>query len=55
LTRTWAEIVRNLRNDRSEIGAGGLRLARAMLSIVDEDSRDVDVLKKAALARMALD
>jgi len=26
-----------------------------MLSIADEDSRDVDVLKKAALERMALD
>jgi hypothetical protein len=32
-----------------------LRLARAMLSIANEDSRDVDVLKRAALEYMALD
>jgi hypothetical protein len=51
----WAEIAGNFGNDRSEIEAARLRLARAMLSIADEDSRDVDVLKKAALERMALD
>jgi hypothetical protein len=32
-----------------------LRLARAMLSIADDDSRDVDVVQEAALERMALD
>jgi len=51
----WAEIAGNFGNDRSDIEAARLRLARAMLSIADEDSRDVDVLKKAALERMALD
>jgi hypothetical protein len=30
-------------------------LANALLSIVSEGSRDVEVLKKAALRRMALD
>ena len=32
-----------------------LRLAEALLSIASEDSRDVEVLKRAALQRMALD
>jgi hypothetical protein len=32
-----------------------LRLAEALLSIADEDSRDVEVLKRPALQRMALD
>jgi hypothetical protein len=32
-----------------------LRLAEALLTIADEDSRDVDVLKRAGLQRMALD
>jgi hypothetical protein len=30
-------------------------LARAILSIADDDSRDVSVLRQAALERMALD
>jgi hypothetical protein len=51
----WAEIVGTFGNDRTEVEAARLRLARAMLSIADEDSRDVDVLKKAALERMAMD
>jgi len=51
----WAEIAGNFGNDRGEIEAARLSLARAMLSIADEDSRDVDVLKTAALERMALD
>jgi hypothetical protein len=32
-----------------------LRLAKALPSIANDDSRDVDVLKRAALQRMALD
>ena len=32
-----------------------LKLADAILTIADEDSRDMDVLKDAALQRMALD
>jgi hypothetical protein len=32
-----------------------LRLAKALLSIANDDSRDIDVLKRAALQRMALD
>ena len=31
------------------------RLAKAMLSVASEDSRDVGVLRRAALQRMALD
>ena len=51
----WAEIAGNFGDDRTEIETARLRLAGAMLSIADEDSRDIDVLKKAALERMALD
>jgi hypothetical protein len=32
-----------------------LKLARAILSIASDESRDVEVLKMAALERMALD
>ena len=32
-----------------------MKIANAVLSIADEGSRDVDVLKRAALQRMALD
>jgi len=35
--------------------AARVKLAKAILSIASDDSRDVEVLKKAALERMALD
>jgi hypothetical protein len=38
-----------------DIEKARLRLARALLSIAHEDSRDVEVLTKAALERIALD
>ena len=51
----WAEIAKNFGSDPQDIERARLRLARAMLSIANEDSRDVDVLKHAALEQMALD
>jgi hypothetical protein len=51
----WAEIASNFGDDPIDIEKARLRLADALLSIADEDSRDAEVLKRAALARMALD
>jgi adenylate cyclase len=42
-------------DDRADVEKARLRLANGLLSIADEDSRDVEVLKRAALQRMALD
>jgi hypothetical protein len=46
---------RQFGSDPQQIEAGLLRLAEAVLSVAHEDSRDVGVLKPAALQRMALD
>jgi hypothetical protein len=51
----WKEIAPNFGDDQQVIDAARLRLANAVLSIADEDSCDVEVLKRAALRRMALD
>jgi hypothetical protein len=51
----WAEIAGNFANDPAEIDEALLKLATALLSVASEDSRDVEVLKKAALQRMVLD
>ena len=51
----WSTIAGNFGSDPQDIEKARLRLANAILSIADEDSRDVDVLKRAALQRMALD
>jgi hypothetical protein len=51
----WAEISANFGNDPVDLEKARLRLAKAVLSIANEDSRDVVVLKRAALQRMALD
>jgi hypothetical protein len=51
----WDEIAANFGNDPTETECARLKLANAVLSIANEDSRDVDVLKNAALQRMALD
>jgi hypothetical protein len=51
----WAEIGGNFGNDPLTIYAARLKLATALLTIASEDSRDVGVLKKAAVQRMALD
>jgi len=51
----WQDIAGNFGNDPSDIERARLRLANAVLSLANEESRDVDVLKRAALQRMALD
>ena len=51
----WAEIANNFGNDTIDVEKARLRLAKALLSVAHEDSREVDVLKRAALQRMALD
>ena len=50
----WQEIVGNFGGPQ-DIEAGRFRLANAVLSIAQEDSRNVEALKHAALQRMALD
>jgi hypothetical protein len=51
----WAEIVGNFGHDAKDIEKARMRLARAMLSVANEESRNVDALKRGALQRMALD
>jgi hypothetical protein len=51
----WAEISNNFGDDVEDVEKARLRLAKAILTIANEDSRDVAVLKRAALQRMALD
>jgi hypothetical protein len=51
----WAEVAGNFGNDPFDVEKARLRLAKALLSVANEDSRDVTVLKRAALQRMALD
>jgi hypothetical protein len=41
--------------DPQDVEAARLKLANALLSVAHEDTRVVDVLKRAALQRMALD
>jgi hypothetical protein len=53
--QAWQEIAGNIGSDPQDIEAARIRLANAVLSIADEDSRDVEVLKRAALLRLALD
>jgi hypothetical protein len=51
----WAEIARNFGDVPVDIDNARYRLATALLSVASEESRDVEVLKRAALQRMALD
>jgi hypothetical protein len=51
----WAEIASNFAGNLLQIDSARLQLATALLSIASEDSCDAQVLKKAALQRMALD
>lgn len=51
----WAEIASNFTGNLIQNDAARLKLATSVLSIASEDSRDVQVLKRAALQRMALD
>jgi hypothetical protein len=50
----WEEIAGNF-GDPQDIEQARFRLANAVLSIAQEDSRNVEALKHAALQRMALD
>jgi hypothetical protein len=50
----WVNIAGNFGDDPSDIEEARFRLATALLSVASEDSRDVEVLKKAALEIMAL-
>jgi len=45
----------NFGDEPADVEKARLRLAKAILSIANEDSRNVAVLKRAALQRMALD
>ena len=51
----WFQIAGNFGDEPADIDKARLRLARALLSIAHEDSRDVGVLRQAALEQMALD
>jgi hypothetical protein len=51
----WFQIAGNFGDEPADIDKARLRLARALLSIAHEDSRDVGVLSRAALEQMALD
>jgi len=49
----WQEIAGNFGSDPAESGAARRQLASALLSIASEDSRNAEVLKRAALERRA--
>jgi hypothetical protein len=51
----WVEIAGNFGNEPAVIDSARLKLAQALLSVANDDSRDVEALKQAALQRMALD
>jgi hypothetical protein len=51
----WAEIAGHFGHDAKDIEKARTRLARAMLSVANVESRNVDALKRGALQRMALD
>src|SRR5262249_2676245 len=53
--QAWHQIAPNFGDDPIDIQKARIRLARALLSVADDDSRDVGVLKQAGLHRMALD
>ena len=51
----WASIAGNFGDEPLDMEQARLKLAKALLSVASEDSRNVEVLKKAALQVMALD
>jgi len=53
--QAWSEIEGNFGGEARTVEGARIRLAKAILSIACDDSRDVEVLKRAALERMALD
>jgi len=50
----WAEIRGNFGDDPDDIDRASYRLANAVLAVAYEDSRDAQMLKRAALEAMAL-
>ena len=50
----WRSIEGNFGSDPRDIEKARCRLATALLSVADEDSRDVEALKRGALEAMAL-
>jgi hypothetical protein len=51
----WQEVAGNFGSDPQEVEAARLKLADAFLSVAHGDLLDPQVLKRAALQRMALD
>jgi len=51
----WRDIAGNFGDDPPNVEQARTRLARAILSIADDDSRDVSVLRRAALDLMVLE
>lgn len=51
----WKEIAANYGSDPLAIEAARLKLANAILAIIDDNSRDATALKNAALQVVALD
>ena len=51
----WQQVAGNFGEETTDAEKARLRLARALLSIARENSRDVNALRRAALEQMALD
>jgi hypothetical protein len=51
----WVEIAGNFGDDPVQVEAAQLKLATAILAFANNESRDVEVLKKAAIEQMAMD
>jgi len=49
----WASVAGNFGDDPSVVDRARIRLANALLSVASEESRDPEVLKRAALVVMA--
>ena len=50
----WRDIAGNFGDDSPDVERARNRLARAILSIADDDSRDVSILRRKALEQIAL-
>ena len=53
--QAWQQIAPNFGDDPIDVEKARIRLAHALLSVADNESRDVGILRQAALQRMALD
>ena len=51
----WVEVAGNFGDDPALVEAARLKLATAILAVANNESRDVEVLKKAAIEQMAMD